>query len=294
MPVYRFKVRSKTPGASALIQAALSTVAGYPAASNVKLAIGYGVSGTNFTGTYGGGGGIATPTLAVVDQGDGTGATATIAAGESDAANTVYTRVESTAAWIASGTCVGNSTVDLALACGWYWAYCQSVSAGVTVYSTPVRFQVSAGTDSTFEQCFDAVWARVKAQSLTGITTANIVQQKFPWTGQLNKPGIVVCPFADKVPGGTNEADDVEYNCLVAWARVSNRNLTDGLETVLKWREQISQAFRSKSIVATMGVAKLYNVRVEPAAVFWEPAFANQHDVGALNIVCVCREIKGA
>jgi hypothetical protein len=53
---YRFKARSVVPGASALKHAAINVVAGYPAEADVKLAVDYGTSGTEYTGTYAPGG----------------------------------------------------------------------------------------------------------------------------------------------------------------------------------------------------------------------------------------------
>jgi hypothetical protein len=75
-------------------------------------------------------------------------------------------------------------------------------------------------------------------------------------------------------------------------ARVSNQDLSIGLNTVLLWRESISQAFRARDIVATVNIDEIYNVNVKSGAVFWEPGFVNQHDVGALTIECFSRESR--
>jgi len=47
---YRFKTRSTTPGASALKQAAITLVAGYPAVGDVSDGVFFGTSGTEFEG----------------------------------------------------------------------------------------------------------------------------------------------------------------------------------------------------------------------------------------------------
>lgn len=65
-------------------------------------------------------------TLTIVDQADGTGATATIA-GSGGLAMTVYTQTFSgdlgAGVWTVSGTRTGDGDVDLSLAAGHYFAY---------------------------------------------------------------------------------------------------------------------------------------------------------------------------
>jgi hypothetical protein len=134
-----------------------------------------------FTGTYGGGG-IATPTLAVVDQGDGTGATATIADGSATATNTVYASQDGTT-WTAVGSLVGNGTVDLSLAVGRWWVYVHAVEGAATANSIVHAVNVtSAIADPTPANCLAAVAAAVAVKLNAGKTAAYFARNDFTAT----------------------------------------------------------------------------------------------------------------
>jgi|GEM_PF-3866914 len=78
----------------------------------------------------------ASPTLALVDKADGSGAVATISGSTPGATNTVYTASwggVGTLTWTARGSRAGNGTVDLSLPPGIYLAYVVSVLDGQAV-----------------------------------------------------------------------------------------------------------------------------------------------------------------
>jgi hypothetical protein len=260
---YRWKARSTTPGdyrwTDAAIAAFLAEVVALP---NV-------------------------PTLTIADNEDGTGAVATIA--DSTAGTTNVVKV---ATWYGvfttGGSRTGDGTVALTLAKGPYWAYVESTNGNGTSMSEPLAFRVTTASEAVFYQCLTAVQSVIQSLSLSGVSATDIKVWKTPWVARLNQlPGIVITPVPEKITPATNQKDDVEYGVSVAMARVSNQSQTDGMATVLKWREQISRALRYKPLT---GVSEVYTVRVEPGQVFWEPAFQAQHDVGALTIRCVARE----
>jgi hypothetical protein len=141
-----------------------------------------------------------------------------------------------------------------------------------------------------YESCLDRTVAMIQGLALAGIASGSIVKRKVPWTRNLTLPTIVVSPDRDTVKPATNESDDVEYGVVVAFVRASNQEMTSGIGTTLQWREDVRKLFSAKAIVATLGIASVYNVRVEPAVVQSEPAFLNQHDVGALRLIFVSRE----
>lgn len=142
-------------------------------------------------------------------------------------------------------------------------------------------------TKSVFEKALDGVRDVIASLSLDGIESSNIVLSKQPWVRQLLKTaGVLVCPQREQSTSVTNQSDDVSYGVLVAMATPSNQDLTTSLGDVLLWRQQIWDALANDPL---SGVPEIYTVRVEPAEVFWEPAFLNQWDVSALLVRCVER-----
>ncbi len=110
------------------------------------------------------------PTISVVDNGDGTGAVATIAGSESGAANSVYVApATGPPAFELEGSRTDDGAVALDLANGSYWIYVQSVGASGTVSSTLVFFTVSGGEAptriaTTLPVVLQAVVARLRDQ----------------------------------------------------------------------------------------------------------------------------------
>ena len=95
----------------------------------------------------GGGGAINTPVLAVADNGDGTGAVATITNATSGTTNTVmvgnWNHGIGTVSFTSGGSRTGNGTVSLSLAVGTYWAYVQSTATDAEEPSNFVFFRVT-------------------------------------------------------------------------------------------------------------------------------------------------------
>ena len=100
----------------------------------------------------GGGGTLTSPTLSVVDNGDGATATATVAGSDTGTTNTIYV-----APWDSDGAYAfaddftdegdrsNDGDVTLTLAPGRYWAYCVSSLAGDYGMSNFVFFRVMDG-----------------------------------------------------------------------------------------------------------------------------------------------------
>lgn len=161
-----------------------------------------------------------TPTLTVADNGDGTGAVATVAASSAGSTNTVYTAPWSTAGnnltWTAATSRTGDGTVALALADGFYVARVESMLAGLpavqgATWDEPL-FQVTGG--ATFNSVAAALAAKLvtilqgmAGTSLPGIGTNSIRRRKtaylndfsgiipLPADKQFSLPALVVCYF---------------------------------------------------------------------------------------------------
>lgn len=240
------------------------------------------------------------PTLSVADDGDDTGATATIADSSAGSANVVYTRAVSggigSTSWTNSGNRTGDGTVSLSLAAGYYWAYVESTLNSQVVTSNVVYFVVTTGDDPVFEQCLDGVLARLQGMTFAGLNTANFTRRKLPWNRKLTsgeaKPGAFITPAPERQDSraGTNQRDDIGYGVAIVVVRVSNEDLTSNEGATLLWRQQINMAFRNQRLD---GVTENYRCDVEPGSVFNSSLFGNGYDVFSMTIRCWCRETRG-
>ena len=77
----------------------------------------------------------ATPTISVVDQEDGTGATLTISGSDAGSSNEAFVSTwagitGSIGPWTSAGTNTGDGTIDLSLSDGYHWVYVTSTASG--------------------------------------------------------------------------------------------------------------------------------------------------------------------
>lgn len=121
----------------------------------------------------GGGGAINAPTLAVADNGDGTGGVATISGASSGTTNTVYVSQWSHSAGALSFTSAGsrsnNGTVNLSLTIGKYVGYVGSVDGDAFNISNFVQFAI---TDADALPVIERIVAEIKDR-LDFVTTGN-------------------------------------------------------------------------------------------------------------------------
>jgi hypothetical protein len=227
--------------------------------------------------------------LSVVDQEDGTGATATIA-GAAGYTNDVYVY-----SFAADGTLTlentfsraGNGTIDLTLTTGMYFA----VMANDDFFaSTPAFFNVTGPADSLYGDLLSAVQTTVIALGLADIAS-NVLLRKFTWLRDgVTFPACFVCPYNEQWPNlGTNASDDTGYGIAITLARTSNRDndLTQD-DRLLEWRETVRKAFRSQRIA---GVSTAhYTTLVEPGPVFDPASFGNQYDATIIYLRAWARE----
>lgn len=240
------------------------------------------------------------PTLAVADDGDDTGATATISDSSAGSANVVYTRAVSgglgSSAWVNSGNRTGDGTVSLDLAAGYYMAYVESTLNSQTSSSNVVYFVVTTGGDAVLIKCWDAVLARLQLMTFAGMNVANFTKRKIPYNRKLTeseaKPGAFITPVPEtqNPREGTNLRDDVGYGIAIVVIRVSNEDLTSNIDSTVLWRQQINKAFRNQRLD---GVVENTNCTVEPGSIFNPAHFGEGYDVFSMTVRCWCRETRG-
>lgn len=241
-------------------------------------------------------GSAAPPTLTVTDNGNGT-ATATITGSTAGTTNTVkYQPVNGylgTDDWTTGGSRVGNGSVTITLAAGYYWWRCDNVAGDVCTVSNLVYRNVTDGVGPVHYRCLQAVQAKIQSLSLSGIDNSRVVIRKLPTDrGGLALPCCIVSPPGNEsMEGGTNERDDVGYPCAVTFVDAIDGDLgTTNMSRDLLWRQKAMRAVRNQGL---SGVSEIYQVRVEPYAVIDPKAVPENLWVGSFLARCVSREVRG-
>ncbi len=247
---------------------------------------------------------LAVPTLTLADNGDDTGAQATVAGATAGTTNTVYAAPWAgglvPAAFDSYGSRAGNGTVDLTLAAGYWWIYVLSTLAGESEISLVQGLRVTTGDDAIHWQCLDGIAEKLRALTLPAPWLADtIIVRKFPWNRGLLSAGIdagiFVTPVADRIEYATNLSDDFGLGVQVTAAIVGNQDLTSNLAEQLLNRQQIIGGLLPVAGQAALpGVPDVYDVRIEPGPVIDPGAFERQYDVSAVVVRCLNRRQRGA
>ena len=146
------------------------------------------------------------------------------------------------------------------------------------------------GTESVFEQILDAVVAKLKGLSLSGIADASIVLRKRPWDRNITKPAVIVSPAIENRDkfAGTNETDETGYGVLVTVWQDGNQDLTANLTRHLQWRQDITRAFQNQVAITT--VSEVIGCSVEPGMPYIPDQFTSGYDVFTVIIRVTARE----
>lgn len=227
-----------------------------------------------------------TPTLAVVDNADGT-ATATVASGSGGASHQfqawTFANLEQLAAgaWTnVESAIVGNGTIDLTtLDPGVYWGIVKATLTGEVVYSAPVHFTVTDSTSSYHSRILDAIVDRIISLSLPGIEDDHVERRPVAYfrkeDTELGLPLVVVCPGPNELvspTAGTNVRDDVGYPVLICiWARGDGIKTTEETEEAFYlWRQRIIQSLNQQRLSP---IAQVSYCRVDPLTIMGPQEF---------------------
>ncbi len=242
------------------------------------------MSWTFFSRTFGnntgavGGSPPAVPVLAATDNGNGTGAVATISGSTAGTANTVYAQFVNgelgTSTWTSYGSRIGDGTVSLSLAVGYWWLKVESTSAFGSATSNLVYLAVTSGTLALWERILTAAQARIQTLSLSGVPSGNVLVRKVLTDRDVGAGKTYQFPVIQLAPGpresmnptlGTTERDDVSYPVLVAMIDPDpQHNHTTNRARNLLWREKIAKAFRNQKLA---GLTEIYTCAVEPSSI---------------------------
>ncbi|MCG8583090.1 MAG: hypothetical protein MI757_00055 [Pirellulales bacterium] len=245
------------------------------------------------------------PTLAIADNADGTGATATVSGSDAGSTNEVFVGTwgddtGSVGNFVSGGSRSGDGTVSLSLSNGYHWAYIASTLAGDTVPSLRVYFNTTNGDDSIHKQCIDAVVARCQSLNLADILTASIVARKVPSDIQIGSdftvkyPAIVVSNGASETlnpAAGSVSKDDVGYPVDIGVLQAERQKLTENHDKYLRWREQIRRAIHNQRLPGVpVGV---FTTFVEPGTITGFQQWRNGYYASFLTVRFFSRETRG-
>lgn len=249
------------------------------------------------------------PTLAIADNGDDTGATATITGGSGTATNEVFVAqwagtTGSLGPWVSEGSRVGNGTVLLSVSAGYYFGYVRSTESGDTATTPPAYFRASTGDDAILAQCLDAVQTRIQGLVLADILVANIITRFLPVEKGIGSgeviafPAIVIAPPPDSsllmpINDGVNVRDDVQYPVMVGIVDALTTDddvLTKNKNRNYLWQQQILKAFRNQRLP---GVPDVYTTIVEAAQITNDQAFRRGRYLSFAIFRFINREARG-
>lgn len=239
-------------------------------------------------------GGAGSLVITAVDDGDDTGATATIAGATGTV--TVYgARWDggfSATTWAVVGTRTGNGTVALTLAAGYWWLY----AVDDNHISGTIGLEVTTGDEVIWYQLLIAVQTLIQALSLDGLLPAEIIVQKFPINAKTSPPpagltkGIFITPGRETLTFKTNLKDDYGYPVQVTYFAAANRNLTSNISRAMQWRDRI---WKANIFQYVGGIESVYNCIPEPGPVFDAGAWSELFDAGSLVLRFLSREARG-
>jgi hypothetical protein len=236
-------------------------------------------------------------TLAVTDNGDGTGAVATVAGSDGGGTNTLFRApfagLQQNLAWTASGTRTGNGTIAVNPGSGQYFWYVTGLVGGVAALSNVTFQALTDQTTSVHYRCLTAVQQRIQGLSLSGISSAQVVIKFLgrEWPDVDNPPNVMVVPYGKEgQPGLLAGRDDIEYPVVVLIFDKLNQDYTSNLARDLLWRQQIFRALRHQRLV---GVPEVITVTAEPDFVVNLEAFNRNVLLSGLRLLCRSREVRG-
>ena len=251
------------------------------------------------------------PVLSVSDNGDGSGATASIAGSDSSAEVTVsvgrFGGQLGSMAWNTAGSRVGNGGLSLSIPPGQYFGYASALDVDGTSSVSPVIYFVATdGAEAIAYQCLTAAQARIQLLGLPNLEYGNVIVRKLPIDRYLGAgqptglPAIRLTPATEQMPPleGVNAKDDVTYGvlCTIVDAYNQEPTLTANLPQFTLWRQSIARAFRSQrlpGVTSPTGGNPIINAIVEPADQLIPAAWSANLYASALLLRFVSREPRG-
>lgn len=218
-------------------------------------------------------------TITVTDNGDDTGAVATVAGSTALTTNTIYTqRIDGELGatwntWTNTESRIGDGSVALDLAAGHYFVHVSNLNGSTTTVS-PVQYAtVTTGEESIHYRCALAAQSRIRLIGLDGMDEDNVIVRKVPTDRDTARPCVLLSTFGTETQpptAGTNIRDDVGYPVLCSFVFADQHTVQQNHNKLLKWREQINRAFHNQRLP---GVSEIIYGVVQPAQIVDLPAW---------------------
>lgn len=238
----------------------------------------------------------AEPTLAMVDNEDGTG-TATISGSDVGTTNTLYSFPVGGGVKTSRGSRSGDGTIDVTLTGTYYWQVKSADSDGCSAWSNIIWMKITNGESSIYEQILMKVQADIQELALSGLSSDDIIVQMVPQqVAGHAKPYLLVCGFGnerhDALGQQPTQKDDIQYPVLISFIDKGNRDQVTNLSRWLLWRQLISKHFRNQPL--QLNTQQAYRVFVTYRDITDIAAWIRTNDaLGGIMLNVWVRETRG-
>lgn len=239
--------------------------------------------------------------LSLSDNGDGSGAVATVA-GSAGAAVSVYARLVAdtwTGAWALAATRAGDGALDLSLPTGIWFVYAATPAA----VSLVAAVAVTDGADAIETRCRQAISDRIKLLNLPALGTGvgrlaalagRVYQQVVPTDAtNISYPCVILSPadLSESTSVSTSSFDVIQYPVRVLIVELQGVENHLKIGPAEKWRELVANSFRNQPLA---GVPECSRVEVQYGAVVDQNTLANNAKLlSALTLRCACKTGRG-
>lgn len=228
--------------------------------------------------------------LTVVDNADGTGATATVTGSGIGSANSVYVAKANGEAGVITptlgGSRVGNGTVDLALAKGLWFAYLTSDG----VLANLCYFGATDGLDAVATRVRRAIADTIRLLPIP--PAARVYEQIIPDPENASFPCVMltVDGVSETDEPGLSTRDDIGRPVKVMIADRCNERDHTKLDLYEYWRQSIDRCFRNQQLA---GIPESKYCKIEPYIIIDLNMPQYQYMVSGLVVRAICREPRG-
>lgn len=248
---------------------------------------------------------VVAPALALADNENGTGLTATISGSAAGSTNTLYCQPVASIAneplWAFQASRAGDGTLAIAVPDGHYFCFCRSSIAPLSADTLMQYAVASSAASSVKTRILAAAQVKIQSLGLAGILPDSVVVKKLPLTrylapaGPIALPAVVLSDLAPESParGGTNGLDDIANPINITLIAADNQEATAEANHAqhAQWRESIARAFRNQRLP---GVAEVILCQVAPSAPILPEGWQANYYASALTLTATSREPRGA
>jgi len=155
-----------------------------------------------------------------------------------------------------------------------------------------------AGT-SAYNQILDEVQTQIKALSLTGVTTTNILVLKYTTLREdqlAALPAVLISPFGQPRVISGGPADNIgmnviQYPVAIMCLQAGNQDQTTNLDRIALWLQKIFMEFYHKSIAAVTA-GTVYTCEADPRDTFHPDAWFDNLDAGGIVLRFNCQLVR--